>query len=480
MTRAVESHPSRLSIAELMPDPVVRQTLVAEIVASWREQGFPVDIQHSSEPLTKSSKLPGNFDRDWISINTFWGGPRVRGDARHVLFDSTPFELRRSVCLSAARVGWVRSCEDFSACRSLQWVRSHPIWSPNAAATWVCEHRSPGLGKSKVALRQRVSKFIYVGVVTIRLGLQIANYSDGNGVDRLFPSVIAQAQEAESAGFDTLLLMDHFYQLPQLGAPEDPMLEAYTALGALASLTERVQLGALVTGNTYRNPAMLAKIITTLDVISGGRAILGIGAGWYELEHVQLGYEFATFGDRFDRLEEALGIIVPMLRGERPTVIGKWYRTDSALACPRLRDDIPIMLGGSGENRTFRLAARHAQHLNLLAPFDQLKRKRDVLASRCEEIGRDPATLETSTLVIVRIDDSPGQSEPQAAEAAPLAAGSLDQIADLLKINVLDAGVDSIIISLPSHRYTPGLISAVGETLRPMMDSHQMAKSSAV
>ena len=343
-----------------------------------------------------------------------------------------------------------------------------------------CEDRSPGLGKSKVALRQSVSKFIYVGVVTIRLGLQIANYSYGNGVDRLFPSVIAQAQEAESAGFDTLLLMDHFYQLPQLGAPEDPMLEAYTALGALASVTERVQLGVLVTGNTYRNPAMLAKIITTLDVISGGRAILGIGAGWYELEHVQLGYEFGTFGDRFDRLEEALGVIAPMLRGERPTVIGKWYRTDSALACPRLRDDIPIMLGGSGENRTFRLAARYAQHLNLLAPFDQLKRKRDVLASRCEEIGRDPATLETSTLVIVRIDDSPGQSEPQAAEAAPLAAGSLDQIAELLKINVLDAGVDSIIISLPSHRYTPGLISAVGETLRPMMDSHQMAKNSAV
>ena len=103
-----------------------------------------------------------------------------------------------------------------------------------------------------------------------------------------------------------------------------------------------------------------------------------------------------------------------------------------------------------------------------------------MLASRCEEIGRDPATLETSTLVIVRVDDSAGQSEPQAAEAAPLAAGSLDQIADLLKINVLDAGVDSIIISLPSHGYTPGLISAVGETLRPMMDSHQMAKNSAV
>ena len=121
--------------------------------------------------------------------------------------------------------------------------------------------------------------------MTIKLGLQIPNFSYGTGVAELFPTVIAQAQEAEAAGFDSVFVMDHFYQLPGLGTPDQPMLEAYTALGALATATERVQLGTLVTGNTYRNPTLLAKAITTLDVISQGRAILGIGTGWFELEH---------------------------------------------------------------------------------------------------------------------------------------------------------------------------------------------------
>jgi alkanesulfonate monooxygenase SsuD/methylene tetrahydromethanopterin reductase-like flavin-dependent oxidoreductase (luciferase family) len=160
--------------------------------------------------------------------------------------------------------------------------------------------------------------------VTIRLGFQIPNFSYGTGVSELFPTVIRQAQEAEEGGFDAVLVMDHFYQLPMLGTPDQPMLEAYTALGALATATKRVQLGTLVTGNTYRNPSLLAKIITTLDVVSGGRAILGIGTGWFELEHEQLGFEFGTFTDRFNRLGEALQIILPMIRGERPTFSGKW------------------------------------------------------------------------------------------------------------------------------------------------------------
>ncbi len=135
--------------------------------------------------------------------------------------------------------------------------------------------------------------------MTIRLGLQIPSFSYGTPVADLFPAVQAQAREAEQAGFDTVLLMDHFYQLPGLGEPDEPMLEAYTALGALATSVERVQLSTLVTGNTYRNPTLLAKAITTLDVVSAGRAILGIGAGWFELEHRQLGFEFGTFTERF-------------------------------------------------------------------------------------------------------------------------------------------------------------------------------------
>src|SRR6201991_896769 len=199
--------------------------------------------------------------------------------------------------------------------------------------------------------------------MAIRLGLQIPNFSYGTSVAELFPAVKAQAQEAEAAGFDTVLLMDHFYQLPGLGEPDEPMLEAYTALGALASATERVQLSTLVTGNTYRNPTLLAKVITTLDVVSAGRAILGIGAGWFELEHDQLGYEFGTFTDRFNRLDEALEIILPMLKGERPTLTGKYYRTQEAMANPRFREHVPLMIGGNGEKKTFRLAAKHFDHL---------------------------------------------------------------------------------------------------------------------
>ncbi len=177
--------------------------------------------------------------------------------------------------------------------------------------------------------------------MAIRLGYQIPNFSYGTGVEKLFPTVIAQAQEAEAAGYDSLFVMDHFYQLPHLGSPDQPMLEAYTALGALATATERVQLGTLVTGNTYRNPTLLAKIITTLDVVSAGRAILGIGAGWFELEHRQLGFEFGTFTDRFNRLDEALQILLPMIKGERPTFSGKWYNTESAMAEPPLSRQHP-------------------------------------------------------------------------------------------------------------------------------------------
>src|SRR4029078_6937849 len=151
-----------------------------------------------------------------------------------------------------------------------------------------------------------------MGQVTMRHGLQIPNCSYGTGVADLYPTVIAQAREAEAAGFDSLFVMDHFYQLPPLGSPDQPSLEADTALGGLATATERIQLGTLVTGNTYRNPTLLAKAVTTLDVVSAGRAILGIGTGWFELEHDSLGYDFGTFTDRFNKLYESLEIILPM------------------------------------------------------------------------------------------------------------------------------------------------------------------------
>jgi len=303
--------------------------------------------------------------------------------------------------------------------------------------------------------------------VTIRLGFQIPNFSYGTGVEQLFPTVIAQAREAESAGFDSVFVMDHFYQLPMLGSPDQPMLEAYTTLGALATATERVQLGTLVTGNTYRNPTLLAKVITTLDVVSAGRAILGIGTGWFELEHDELGYEFGTFTDRFNRLDEALQIILPMLKGERPTFSGKWYRAENALANPRYRDHIPLMIGGSGEKKTIPLAARHFDHLNVIAGFDELPGKVKIVRERCEEIGRDPATLETSMLLTVLLDDNVKTDQIPAEMSGRMLAGSADSIAEQVQAKVLDAGIDGVIINMPF--YTPGGVTAVGDALRPLV-----------
>jgi F420-dependent oxidoreductase-like protein len=311
----------------------------------------------------------------------------------------------------------------------------------------------------------------YVNRVTIKLGLQIPNFSYGTGVGELYPTVIAQAQEADSAGFDSVFVMDHFYQLPGLGTPDQPMLEAYTALGGLATATEHVQLGTLVTGNTYRNPTLLAKAITTLDVMSQGRAVLGLGAGWFELEHDQLGYEFGTFTDRFNKLYEALEIIVPMIKGERPTFSGKYYRTTQAMANPRFRDHIPLMIGGSGEKKTIPLAAKHFDHLNVIASFDELPRKVQVVKEACEKIGRDPATLETSMLVMVLADENVTADMVPEDFRGNVAFGSPEQIAEQVKTKVIDAGIDGVILSPVTNvtGYRPGSIPALAEALKPVL-----------
>lgn len=247
------------------------------------------------------------------------------------------------------------------------------------------------------------------------------------------------------------------------------MLEAYTALGALATATETVQLGTLVTGNTYRNPALLAKIITTLDVVSGGRAVLGIGTGWFELEHDQLGFEFGTFTDRFNRLDEALQIILPMIKGERPTFEGKWYRTREAVAEPRYRDHIPLLIGGSGEKKTIPMAARHFDHLNLITGFDELPQKMDAVRRSCEEVGRDPATLETTMLLTALAGANLTADQIPAPIAQRAVAGSPESIAEQIKTKVLDAGVGGVTINVPG--YTPGLVAEVGAALRAVIDA---------
>jgi len=325
--------------------------------------------------------------------------------------------------------------------------------------------------------------------VSIRLGYQIPNFSYGTAVDQLFPTVVAQARAAEAAGFDAVFVMDHFYQLPGIGSPDQPMLEAYSTLSALSGVTDRIQLSALVTGNTYRNPTLLAKTVTTLDVVSGGRAVLGIGAGWYELEHRQLGFEFGTFGDRFSKLAESLSIIAPMLRGERPTVDGRWYHTESAMNEPRLRDDLPILLGGGGERKTFGLAARYAQHLNIICAPDELPRKLAALDERCAEVDRDRSTLETSFLVTGIIDEDGDRAraamlehfrrtgvdldsldpERRKSMESRLFAGTPDDVAADLQARVLDTGVDGVIVNLIANGHQPGIVELAGSTLRRLI-----------
>ena len=326
--------------------------------------------------------------------------------------------------------------------------------------------------------------------MSIRLGYQIPNFSypDRNPA-QIVPTVIRQAREAEAAGADAVFVMDHFYQLPGLGKPDQPMLEAYTLLGALATATERVQLSTLVTGNTYRNPTLLAKVVTTLDLVSGGRAVLGLGAGWYELEHTQLGFEFGTFTDRFHRLEESLAIVLPMLRGERPTFLGEWYRAEHAMNEPRLRDDLPLLIGGGGEKKTFRYAARHADHLNLICNASDLPRKLDALAQRCEEEGRDRSTLETSFLGFVIVDedgDAARRMHAQVLAAAGVDLDALDEgarkmatdrhfvgtpqdVAEQVKTRVLDAGVDGFVFNMVANGHVPGVVAMACEALRPLV-----------
>lgn len=195
--------------------------------------------------------------------------------------------------------------------------------------------------------------------------------------------------------------------------------------------------------------------------------MLGIGTGWFELEHTSLGFEFGTFTERFAKLDEALRIIMPMLAGDRVTFSGEYYRTDNAMAVPRFRDHIPLMIGGSGEKKTFGLAARHFDHLNVIAALPELPGKVAALARRCEEADRDPATLETSVLLTAVPDRKFTDAMVPEAMRGRIVVGSPERIAETIRTHVLDVGIDGVIVNLPG--YVPGSIASLGEALRPVL-----------
>jgi alkanesulfonate monooxygenase SsuD/methylene tetrahydromethanopterin reductase-like flavin-dependent oxidoreductase (luciferase family) len=247
-------------------------------------------------------------------------------------------------------------------------------------------------------------------------------------------------------------------------------------------------LGALVTGNTYRNPAMLAKIVTTLDVVSGGRAQLGIGAGWFELEHDALGFEFGTFTDRFNRLEEALQIILPMLRGERVTFEGNHYQVVDAINSPAPVGRVPVMIGGSGERKTLRMVAQYADESNLTCSPEEVGRKLEALDAHCSRLGRDRSeitvSLQRPVCIAATHDEAWDVGKGFFAERgidldalseddrAPLLAmiswGSPDEVAEDLA-RLLALGVDGLTLSLPANGHDPEMVSLLGRAAAPLV-----------
>jgi F420-dependent oxidoreductase-like protein len=237
-------------------------------------------------------------------------------------------------------------------------------------------------------------------VIAVRIGLQIPDFSGAGGAEQLGRQLATVARAADDAGFHSIGVMDHFFQIGVIGPPEQDMLEAYTTLGYLAACTSRARLLTVVTGVVYRHPGILAKIVTTLDVLSGGRAWLGIGAAWNHEEALGLGIPFPPLAERFERLEEALQICLQMWRGDEAPFTGRHYQLDRPMNMPPAvtRPHPPIMIGGSGERKTLRLVAQYAQACNLF-PGPQLAHKLDVLRGHCEAVGRSYEEIEKTVLV---------------------------------------------------------------------------------
>jgi F420-dependent oxidoreductase-like protein len=277
----------------------------------------------------------------------------------------------------------------------------------------------------------------------MRLGLQLPSFTWPGGPAEIRERLREIAQTAEQAGFSSLWVMDHFFQLPpQAGwdGPDAPMLESYSTLGFLAAVTDRIQLGAMVTGATYRPPGLLLKAITTLDVLAGGRTYLGIGAGWYEGEAKGLGLPFPPRAERFERLEETLQIARQLFAGERGPFQGRHYQLDEPflnpmpLSQPRPR----ILIGGNGERRTLRLVAQYADACNLLVPDPgESRAKLAVLRRHCEAVGRDYDQVEKTSLIEV-----------------DLRQGS---VATLERIRgQVEEGIEHVIVNLPNaHELGP-------------------------
>jgi F420-dependent oxidoreductase-like protein len=295
--------------------------------------------------------------------------------------------------------------------------------------------------------------------ITLDLHIPNFNYPDTQP-DQLLDRLAEIAATAEESGFSSITVMDHLHQIPNIGPRTDWMLEGNTILAALAMRTSHVSLGLLVGGVTYRNPALMAKITTTLDVISGGRAILGLGAAWFEEEHIAYGFDFPPLKERFERLEEALQISRLMFTQEESSFEGRHYRTNNVLNFPRpIRGDIPIMIGGSGERKTLRLVAKYADACNVFGDVERSRHLMGVLDRHCEDVGRDPSEITRTRMGVVliaptheeamrKLDVVKQSGMPEERLQHAVMAGEPDEIAGQTQA-FLEAGIEGLTISMP-------------------------------
>jgi F420-dependent oxidoreductase-like protein len=290
---------------------------------------------------------------------------------------------------------------------------------------------------------------------TMRIGLQIPRFDWPGSPGNLGPTLAAVAGAADAAGFASIWVMDHLFQMDGagMGSADSPMAEGYSTLSFLAGVTKRARLGTMVTGVTYRPPGLLVKQVTTLDVLSGGRAWLGIGAGWYEREAAGLGLPFPPLAERFERLEETLQIAKQMWAGDRTPYAGKHYQLAEPINCPEplTKPHPPILVGGAGERKTLRLVAQYADACNLFAHVgdEVLARQLDVLKRHCDAVGRDEREIERTVL-------------------APIMTGSVDAREAVAMCRRLAAlGIDHVVFTSVPELETVRPIELIGREVIP-------------
>ena len=311
----------------------------------------------------------------------------------------------------------------------------------------------------------------------VKLGLQINSFTWPGGPEQIGPTLARIVRQADDVGFDSIWVMDHFFQIRSVGRPEEPMLEGMTALGFMAAHSKQARLGLMVGGVHYRLPGLWVKATTTLDVLSGGRAWLGIGAAWNEDESRGLGFPFPPLGQRFEMLEETLRIAHGMFDGERGTEAefdGRQFQATRLMNSPQSlsRPRVPIMVGGGGEKKTLRLVAQYADACNVFGTPEAIARKYAILAEHCAAIGRDPDQIERSTLQDIRIaaDGEHGAGTARAAEAGATQGGQTGaQIVDRFG-ELADAGAQHVIVSL-RDLVDPSRLDLMGRDVIPHLRS---------